>query len=38
MRAYVEAHRELLESPARLEDVDPADFDGVLIPGGHGPM
>ncbi|MEV0074256.1 type 1 glutamine amidotransferase domain-containing protein [Amycolatopsis sp. NPDC050768] len=38
MRAYLEAHCELLQSPARLEDVDPAEFDGVLIPGGHGPM
>ncbi|MFC0542574.1 type 1 glutamine amidotransferase domain-containing protein [Kutzneria chonburiensis] len=38
MRAYVEAHRDLLQAPARLEDIDPAEFDGVLIPGGHGPM
>ncbi|WP_436524566.1 type 1 glutamine amidotransferase domain-containing protein [Actinoplanes sp. HUAS TT8] len=27
-----------LEKVARLEDVDPRDFDAVLIPGGHGPM
>jgi putative intracellular protease/amidase len=27
-----------LASPARLEDVSPADYDGVFIPGGHGPM
>jgi putative intracellular protease/amidase len=38
LRAYLDAHRELLESPVRLEDVDPAQFDGVLVPGGHGPM
>jgi putative intracellular protease/amidase len=36
--SYLEKVRGVLESPARLEDVDPADFDGVLIPGGHGPM
>ncbi|BCY05209.1 type 1 glutamine amidotransferase domain-containing protein [Actinoplanes sp. L3-i22] len=27
-----------LENPARLDAVDPGDFDAVLIPGGHGPM
>jgi len=30
--------KNLLESPARLEDVDPAGYDAVFIPGGHGPM
>ncbi|RKR87962.1 putative intracellular protease/amidase [Micromonospora pisi] len=38
LRAYLEQVAELLESPARLEDIDPTEFDGVLIPGGHGPM
>ena len=38
LRAYLETHRGLLDSPVRLEDVDPASFDGVLLPGGHGPM
>ncbi|WP_326562287.1 type 1 glutamine amidotransferase domain-containing protein [Micromonospora sp. NBC_01796] len=38
LRAYLERVAHLLEKPARLEDIDPADFDGVLIPGGHGPM
>ncbi|GAB2844105.1 hypothetical protein GCM10027176_54720 [Actinoallomurus bryophytorum] len=38
LRDYLEKAAPLLESPQRLEDVDPAGFDGVLIPGGHGPM
>ncbi|GIF75423.1 type 1 glutamine amidotransferase domain-containing protein [Asanoa siamensis] len=37
-KAYLEDLRPVLESPVRLEDVDPADYDAVLIPGGHGPM
>lgn len=37
LRAYLEKVDEL-ESPARLEDVDPAAYDAVFIPGGHGPM
>jgi putative intracellular protease/amidase len=37
-RSYLEKVKELLAAPSRLEDMDPADFDGVLIPGGHGPM
>ncbi|MEV0714007.1 type 1 glutamine amidotransferase domain-containing protein [Asanoa sp. NPDC050611] len=36
--AYLEKTKDLLAAPSRLEDVDPADFDAVLIPGGHGPM
>ncbi|WP_306364096.1 type 1 glutamine amidotransferase domain-containing protein [Nocardia sp. CC227C] len=27
-----------LNSPVRLEDVEPAEFDAVFYPGGHGPM
>ncbi|GAB2864832.1 type 1 glutamine amidotransferase domain-containing protein [Actinocorallia aurea] len=27
-----------LKRPLRLEDVDPADYDAVFYPGGHGPM
>ncbi|MEV6200121.1 type 1 glutamine amidotransferase domain-containing protein [Streptomyces sp. NPDC051771] len=27
-----------LRKPLRLEDVDPAEYDAVLYPGGHGPM
>lgn len=38
LRAYLERVRDKLESPARLEDVDPAAYDAVFIPGGHGPM
>jgi putative intracellular protease/amidase len=36
--AYLDSVAELLRSPERLEDMDPAQFDGVLVPGGHGPM
>ncbi len=38
LRSYLDGVRGLLENTVRLEDVDPADYDGVLIPGGHGPM
>ncbi|MEV7028524.1 type 1 glutamine amidotransferase domain-containing protein, partial [Kitasatospora sp. NPDC093558] len=27
-----------LRRPVKLEDVDPADYDAVFYPGGHGPM
>jgi putative intracellular protease/amidase/ketosteroid isomerase-like protein len=37
-RSYLEQVREFLENPLRLEDIDPAVYDAVLIPGGHGPM
>ncbi|MBE1484841.1 type 1 glutamine amidotransferase domain-containing protein [Plantactinospora soyae] len=38
LRAYLTRTQDLLTSPVRLEDVDPGRFDGVFIPGGHGPM
>ncbi|MYV57993.1 type 1 glutamine amidotransferase domain-containing protein [Streptomyces sp. SID3212] len=40
LRAYLEREdvKKLLAAPGRLEDVDPSAFDGVFIPGGHGPM
>ncbi|MFG1810435.1 type 1 glutamine amidotransferase domain-containing protein [Streptomyces sp. NPDC049040] len=40
LRAYLESGsvQAFLEAPLRLEDVTPAGFDAVLIPGGHGPM
>lgn len=38
LRAYLDSVQDVLASPARLEDVDPAAYDGVFIPGGHGPM
>jgi putative intracellular protease/amidase len=37
-RAYLAGLGTVLTEPVRLEDVDPADYDAVLIPGGHGPM
>jgi putative intracellular protease/amidase len=37
-RGYLEKVQPLLDKPERLEDIDPARFDAVLIPGGHGPM
>lgn len=38
LRDYVESLADLLRSPAKLEDVDAADYDAVFIPGGHSPM
>jgi putative intracellular protease/amidase len=38
LRAYLDGVKDLLAAPQRLEDMDPAAFDGVFIPGGHGPM
>lgn len=38
LRAYLDSVKDVLDSPVRLEDVDPAAYDGVFIPGGHGPM
>jgi putative intracellular protease/amidase/uncharacterized protein (DUF2267 family) len=38
LRGALEARRGQLGSPVRLEDVSAADYDGVYIPGGHGPM
>ncbi|WP_326835339.1 DJ-1/PfpI family protein [Amycolatopsis rhabdoformis] len=35
---HLAAHSFFLPTPVRVEDVDPSAFDGVLIPGGHGPM
>ena len=37
-RAYLEKVQHLLDTPQRLEDIDPGAFDVVLVPGGHGPM
>jgi putative intracellular protease/amidase len=37
-RDYLAGLGTVLTKPLRLEDVDPADYDAVLIPGGHGPM
>ncbi|MCW3004881.1 MAG: thiamine biosynthesis protein ThiJ [Conexibacter sp.] len=38
LRGALEARSGQLASPLRLEDVSAADYDGVFIPGGHGPM
>jgi putative intracellular protease/amidase/uncharacterized protein (DUF2267 family) len=38
LRRALEARSAQLEAPVRLEDVSAEDYDGVFIPGGHGPM
>jgi putative intracellular protease/amidase/uncharacterized protein (DUF2267 family) len=38
LRRELDAAADRLGTPARLEDVSAADYDGVFIPGGHGPM
>jgi len=35
---YLDSIRAELETPAKLADVDPAAYDVVFYPGGHGPM
>jgi len=37
-RKYIADLGDALAKPARLEDMDPADFDVVYVSGGHGPM
>jgi putative intracellular protease/amidase len=37
-RKYLDNLSETLAKPARLEDVNPAEFDAVYVSGGHGPM
>lgn len=37
-RQYLADLGDELAKPARLEDIDPADFDAVYVSGGHGPM
>src|ERR1700753_3375253 len=44
-QANVDAQRQYLQDlgsaftePARLEDIDPANYDAVYVSGGHGPM
>ncbi|WP_454721218.1 MULTISPECIES: type 1 glutamine amidotransferase domain-containing protein [Cupriavidus] len=36
--AYLKQQVAALNSPRRIEDVDPSEFDAVFVPGGHGPM
>lgn len=35
---YIAAHADELGAPLALADVDAADYDAIVIPGGHGPM
>ncbi|WP_405958952.1 type 1 glutamine amidotransferase domain-containing protein [Streptomyces sp. NBC_00868] len=37
-RAYLAEVDGFLAAPRRLEDMNPADYDAVFVPGGHGPM
>jgi putative intracellular protease/amidase len=37
-RTYLEALSDQLDKPLALGDVRAADYDGLYIPGGHGPM
>jgi putative intracellular protease/amidase len=37
-RKYIADLGDVLAKPARLEDLNPADFDAVYVSGGHGPM
>ena len=38
LRDQLDAMADQLASPEVLEDVSAADYDGVFVPGGHGPM
>ncbi|GAA1592999.1 type 1 glutamine amidotransferase domain-containing protein [Kribbella sancticallisti] len=38
LRGYLDKSQEVLAGAVPLSAVDPADFDIVFIPGGHGPM
>jgi putative intracellular protease/amidase len=38
LRAALDALAGQLDSPVALESVTPDDYDGVFVPGGHGPM
>jgi putative intracellular protease/amidase len=38
LRRQLDDLSDTLANTAVLEDVDPADFDAVFVPGGHGPM
>lgn len=38
LRTELDALKDVLAAPAVLEDVSPDDYDGVFVPGGHGPM
>lgn len=38
IKAYIASISGELDKAVALEDIDPADYDLVFIPGGHGPM
>lgn len=38
LKSYLESVKDVLASPARLEDQTASSFDAVFVPGGHGPM
>ncbi len=38
LRSYLEESQEALAAAVPLSSIDPADYDVVFIPGGHGPM
>jgi putative intracellular protease/amidase len=38
LRGELDELADQLASPAALEEVSPDDYDGVFVPGGHGPM
>ena len=38
LKRYLAEVEDELDSPQPLADIDPAQFDAVLVPGGHGPM
>jgi putative intracellular protease/amidase len=38
LRAQLDELGDQLTSPVALEDVSPDEYDGVFVPGGHGPM
>ncbi len=37
-RQYLKDLGDVLTKPARLEDINPSDYDAVYVSGGHGPM
>ena len=38
VKEYLHQHDSVLAHPKALADIDPADYDVVFYPGGHGPM
>ncbi|WP_432939688.1 type 1 glutamine amidotransferase domain-containing protein [Kribbella sp. CA-253562] len=38
LRAYLDKSQEALAAAVPLADIDPAQYDVVFVPGGHGPM